>query len=97
MDNLPDLGKRNTTGRSSTGPRSQDNSLNNEGFEEMVALREISAKVAKEVMATDDGPWRKQAEMQRARVLHLPLAKEQCMKGTVELAERYYRGVLGGS
>ena len=97
MDTLPNLATRKHDGNGSLqGIRSQEAILSNEGFEEMVALREISANVAKEVMASDDGPWRKQLELQRAKVLHLPLSREQYVKVTVELAERYHRGAMGG-
>ena len=97
METLPNLAKNNSSGEEAKGTRSEDTRLKREDFEEMVALREISATVAKEVMTMEGGPWNKEVEMQRARVLHLPLAKEQYVKGTMELAERYYRGILAGS
>ena len=85
-DTLPDLTKREST-----------NPPDNQRFREMVALREISEEVARQVMAMDDGPWRKRVEAQRTKVLRLPITKEQHFKGTMELAERYFRGVLGGN
>ncbi len=94
-DTLPNLTKKER--RQGNDARSQDISLDNERFEEMVAMREISEEVAKQVMAMDDGPWRKRVEAQRTKVLRLPIAKDQHFKGTMELAERYFRGVMGGN
>lgn len=97
METLPNLAKQSNDSQGRKGTRSENTRLKREGFEETVALREIGATVAKEVMTMGDGPWKKEAEMQRARVLQLPLAKEQYVRGTMELAERYYRGVLAGN
>lgn len=96
METLPNLAKHGNVGKEDTGTRSEDSNVKRENFEEMVALREISATVANAVLAMDDGPARKEAEMQKARVLQLPLAKEQYLRGTRELAERYYRNALAG-
>ena len=97
MEALPNLAKLGINSNQGKGTRSEDSGLEREGFEEMVALREIGATVAKEVMTMDEGPSKKEVDMQRARILQLPLAREQYLRGTMELAERYYRGVLAGS
>ena len=75
----------------------QDISLDNERFEEMVAIRMISEEVAKQMMTMEDGPWTKRVEAQRTKVLRLPIAKEQHFKGTIELAERYFSRLLAGN
>ena len=77
-----------------------------DGFEEMVALREISDVVAEEFMAVDvdvDGGHsegggngngdEREALRNEARVLELPLTKEAHLRHTRDLSERFYRGL----